>query len=304
MLLKAFIGFYDTPELDGIRFLTYPDAAASWLPFTNGDIDIAEVPAGEVEAAREKYGDAGFRPFLATYSFGLNIKSPQLDDIRVRRAINKAIDRPTIVQTVYRGTMEPPRGILPTGMPGFLENICVGTCEFDPDGAARLVAGLKRRDRALTLAFSGDQPHPQVARMVRSNLEDAAVLGEDPPLSLPPLSQAFAIEGPLDVPARLDSGVPAPDAYLTPLFGSRSPDNHSGLTSERVDSLLERARATPSDGKRIQLYVQAEKAIMELLPLAPIGSFVTHWAAQPDVEGFVFDQLGGFDVVGISIAEE
>lgn len=95
---------------------------------------------------------------------------------------------------------------------------------------------------------------------------------------------------------------PAPDAYLSPLFSSNSPDNHSGFSSTRVDNLLARAAATGSPGKRVQLYIEAEKAIMAVIPIVPIGSFLTHWAAQPRVEGFVFDQMGGFDAVGVSLA--
>ena len=304
VLLKAFLGFYDTPEIDGIRFLTYPDAAASWLPFLDGDIDIAEVPAGEIDAARESYGEAGYKPFLATYSFGLNIRSPQLKDIRLRRAINKAIDRETIIQTVYRGTMAPPRGIVPQGMPGFQENICVGLCEHAPDDARRIVQTLKPKDRKVAMDVSGVQPHPQIARMVKKDLEDA---GMEVRLRSYPFPRYLKhLRSGAHSMYRLGwiAEYPTPDAFLTPLFEAESTDNHSGLSSSKVDALLERARATRSDGKRVQLYISAEKAILANVPIAPLGSFLAHWAAHPDVEGFVFDQTGGFDAIGIELAED
>lgn len=303
VLLKAFLGFYDTPEIDGVRFLTYPDAAASWLPFINGDIDVTEVPAGEVGAARETYGEAGFQPFLATYSFGLNVDSPQLDDTRMRGAINKAIDRETIVRTVYRGTMVPARGILPVGMPGFIENICVDTCELDRDGAKRLVSKMPRKARRVTLEFSGEQPHVQVARMVRKDLEEAGLKVSIRSYPFGRYLKRLRTKDHSMYRLGWIAEYPTADAYLTPLFRSSSPDNHSGFDSQRVDDLLRRARSTRSEGKRAQLYAEAEKAVMQALPIAPIGSFVTHWAAQPRVEGFVFDQLGGFDMLGISLSE-
>jgi peptide/nickel transport system substrate-binding protein/oligopeptide transport system substrate-binding protein len=304
ILLKAFLGFYDTPEIDGIRFLSYPDAAASWLPFINKDIDIAEVPAGEIEGARESYGDQGYKPFLATYSFGLNVSSPQLDDIRMRRAINKAIDRQTIVQTVYRGTMTLPRGIVPEGMPGFHENLCVDLCEYAPDEAKELVGRLKKADRHVALDYSGAQPHPRIARLVKEDLEKA---GLDVTLHSYPFPKYLKRLRDKDhAMYRLGwiAEYPTPDAFLTPLFDAQSPDNHSGISSSKVDALLERARSTASEGKRVQLYIEAEKAIMENVPIAPIGSFVAHWAAQPRVIGFVFDQTGGFDALGIELAPE
>ena len=302
VLLRAFLGFYDTPEIDGIRFLTYPDASASWLPFIQGDIDIAEVPAGEIEAARTAFGEQGFRPFLATYSFGLNLASPRTNDIRMRRAINAAIDRQAIIDTVYHGAMAPPRGIVPAGMPGFQENICAGLCEHNPQRARTLVRKLPRKDRSVLVEFSGGRPHPVVARMVRGDLRAA---GLDVRVKSYPFGRYLKRLRTKDhAMYRLGwiAEYPGPDAYLTPLFSSNSPDNHSGFDSSEVDRLLNKARATRSVGRRVRLYIEAEKKIMDAVPIAPIGSFLTHWAAQSRVQGFVFDQMGGFDALGVSLA--
>ncbi|MGH2757471.1 MAG: peptide ABC transporter substrate-binding protein [Actinomycetota bacterium] len=301
VLLKAFAGFIDTPEIDGIRFLTFPDAAASWLPFLDGRIDVAEVPAGEIEAAEREFGDQGSRPFLATYNYGLNVRS-SLRNRKLRRAINRAIDRRTIVQTVYRDSMQEPRGIVPAGMPGFEENVCAGVCEFAPDAARRLVRRLPKKARRVSLEFSGAQPHPQVARLIK---EDLRAVGLRVKIRSFPFGKYLK---------RLRAGdqemyrlgwiaeYPVADAFLSSLYASESPDNHSGFDSERVDRLLNRAHATPSEEVRQQLYLDAEKAIMAAVPIAPIGTFVTHWAAQPYVQGLRFDQMGGFDAVGVSLA--
>ncbi|MDQ4065070.1 MAG: ABC transporter substrate-binding protein, partial [Actinomycetota bacterium] len=302
ILLRAYAGFIDTPNLDGIRFLSFPDAAASWLLFRDEEIDVAEVPAGEIAAATEEFGDRAFQPFLATYNFGLNVAAPALDNLRLRRAINHAIDREAIAQNVYRGSMEPARGIVPAGMPGFLENICVDLCDHRPDLSARLVRDLRPRERLVRLEYAGEQPHPRVAQMARRDLEDVG-------LRVSVRRYGFA-----KYVRRLQSDdhhvyrlgwiaeVPTADAFLYPLFGSESPDNHSGFASEEVDRLLARAHATRSDAKRVQIYIQAEKAIMRRTPIVPVGSFVTHWAAHESVTDLVFDQMGGFDAVDVSLA--
>ena len=298
--LRAYAGFIDTPDLDGIRFVTFPDAAASWLPFLNGDLDVAEVPAGEIESAGEEFGDEAFLPFLATYNFGLNLRS--LDDLKVRRAINRAIDRETIAATIFRGSMEPARGIVPDGMPGFIENVCVDICDYAPQVATRIVKSLPKKQRRVSLEFSGTDPHPAVARAVRRDLRAA---GFSVRLRSFPFGKYLR---------RLQKGeqqiyrlgwiaeVPTADAFLSALFDSDSPDNHSGFSSGTVDRLLSRAHATRSDEKRTQLYISAEKEILKALPIAPIGTFITHWAARPEIQGLVFDQMGGFDAVDVAFA--
>jgi peptide/nickel transport system substrate-binding protein/oligopeptide transport system substrate-binding protein len=301
VLLRSFPGFIQTPDLDGIRFVPFPDAAASWLPFLNGSVDVAEVPAGQIELAEKTYGSRGYQPFLAGYYYGLNVATKGLKNENLRRAINRAIDRTTIAENIYKETMQPPRGIVPEGMPGFQQDFCVKLCDFSPDVARELVQKVPHDLRTVTLEFNQGKPHSDVAQAVKSNLEDVG-------LTVRVRSYPFS-----KYLRRLSDGAqevyrlgwiaeyPTPDVFLTSLFKSDSPDNHSGFVSTKVDALLDAAHAEPSENKRLQAYVAAEKAILREAPIVPIGSFQTHWAAHNKVQEIVFDQMGGFDAVGISI---
>ena len=74
VVLRSFPGFIQTPDLDGIRFVPFADAAASWLPFLNGSVDIAEVPAGQIELAEKTTGRAD-TSLPRRYYYGLNVSS-------------------------------------------------------------------------------------------------------------------------------------------------------------------------------------------------------------------------------------
>ena len=304
VILEAFPGFIETPDLDGIRFLPYPDAAASWLQFRDGELDVAEVPAGQIEDAEQAFGSEGFKPFLASYYYGFNLDSKDLKDIRLRRAINAAIDREEISETIYKGTMTPARGIVPAGMPGFQENLCAAMCKHAPAVAERLVGRLKRSERSVTLEFTKGDPHDRVARMVAEDLEEVGLHIKVRPYGFAEYLRRLR-DGDQNV-YRLGwiAEYPVADVFLTPLFGSDSPDNHSGFGSNKVDSLLAKAHASPSEGKRTQFYVEAEREILKQVPIVPIGSFVTHWATQPRVQGLVFDVMGGFDAVDVFLEDE
>jgi oligopeptide transport system substrate-binding protein len=303
VVLEAFPGFIDTPELDGIRFVPYPDAAASWLEFLDGGLHVAEVPAGQLEAAAEQFGEEGFTPLLAGYYYGVNVRAKNLGSLRLRRAIGRGIDRATIASTIYRGTMAEPRGIVPIGMPSFQENICLVACSYSPRAARRLARRIPRRQRAVTIEYNNDPPHRNVARLVARDVRAAGIRVR---------RRGFGFDRYLK---RLRAGnqsvyrlgwiaeYPSPDAFLYALFHSSSPDNHSGFSSRKVDGLLDRARAAASDGRRSLLYRQAEKAILRSLPIVPIGSFTSHWVAQPEVESIVFDAMGGFDAGGVRLSE-
>jgi ABC-type oligopeptide transport system substrate-binding subunit len=304
VILEAFPGFIETPDLDGIRFLPFPDAAASWLLFRDGELDVAEVPAGQIEDAEQAYGAQGFQPFLASYYYGFNLRSKALKSVKLRKAINRAIDREEITSTIYNDTMVPPRGIVPAGMPGFQENICAVLCRYTPSTARALIQDLKPKDKKLTLEFTKGDPHDDVARLVKEDLED---------VGLKVNVRAFPFSKYLK---RLRDGAqgvyrlgwiaeyPVADVFLSSLFGSESTDNHFGFSSPKVDALLRQAHAERSEGRRVQLYIAAEKAILKEVPIAPIGSFVTHWAAQPRVRDLNFDVMGGFDAVNVFLEAE
>lgn len=303
VVLEDFPGFIETPEVDGLRFVPFPDAAASWIPFLQGDIDIAEVPAGQLEAAAEEFGDDGFHPFLAGYYYGLNVDSKQVGNPRVRRAISFAIDREAIAENIYKGTLQPARGIVPLGMPGFFENVCVELCDYEPRRAKRIVDRLPRGARSVTLEFNRGSPHHAVARAMRRDLGAA---GFRVKLKSYRFSKYLKLLRDGDQSAyRLGwiSEYPSPDVFLWSLFHSSSPDNHSGFASKKVDRVLDNARAESSENKRTQLYIKAEKLILERLPIVPVGSFVTHWVAQKDVVDLNFDIMGGFDAIDVSLPE-
>jgi ABC-type oligopeptide transport system substrate-binding subunit len=304
VILVDFPGFVETPSLDGIRFVPSPDAAASWPLFVDERIDVAEVPSGQFDAAREAYGQEGYKPFLAAYYFGLNLRSEQLDSIRIRKAISRAIDRREIADNVYKGNMQLPRGIVPAGIPGFQENVCITLCRYSPDIAKKLVASVPERARRISIQFNREDPHGRVAQLVQQDLEAAGfevtVDGYGFPKYLRLLRDGKQSAYRLGWIAEY----PEADVFLSGLFESGSPDNHSGFASPRVDALLARARRTPSEAVRAQTYVQAEKLILKSMPVVPIGSFVTHWAAQPWVEEIEFDVMGGFDAVEVSLADD
>lgn len=303
VVLEAFPEFPDPPELDGIRFIPFIDAAESWVSFENGDLDVAEVPVGQVRAAAQDYGDDGFRPLLAGYYFGLNVNASPLTSKRVRAAINYAIDREEITKGIYKGTMREPRGIVPAGTPGFASDVCDELCDHSPRRARAIVSKLKKDRRELELQYTKGQPHKRVASAVAADLERAG-------FKVRVKSFGFA-----QYVRRLKAGdqqmyrlgwiaeYPVADVFLSSLFESDAPDNHSGLESAKIDALLQKAHRLEDEVKRMRAYRRAEKLILEAIPLAPIGSFVTRWVAQENVDGIVFDVMGGFDAGPISLSE-
>ena len=114
-------------------------------------------PAGADRLAEVKaqYGDR-FRleESINTYYFFMNTQKPPFNDLRVRQAINYAID-PEALNRIFGGRLHPTQQILPPGMPGYQEyKLYPGP---DLNRAKQLIAEANPADSNITV-WTDDEP--------------------------------------------------------------------------------------------------------------------------------------------------
>ena len=78
------------------------------------------VPPGQFQLLRSQYEGSQLqvRKTLSTYYFWLNTTKPPFDDVRVRQAVNYAVDADELA-LIYGGQLAPNHQILPPAMPGY-----------------------------------------------------------------------------------------------------------------------------------------------------------------------------------------
>jgi peptide/nickel transport system substrate-binding protein len=123
-----------TPEVQHATYLFRSEGSVRAGMVQNGEADIAAaLPA-------QNAGDIPSTPVIQseTAYFELDSFSPPLDDLRVREAINLAIDRETIVETLFGGFATPATQLYPPGAFGTSPNI--QPWPYDPERATELIA--------------------------------------------------------------------------------------------------------------------------------------------------------------------
>jgi len=141
----------------------YLTGAVDWLP------DI--FPLALADALRER-GDFYAEPSLSIYFYRLRTTRPPFDDVRVRRAINLAIDRRVIVDDVLRLGHVPAYHFVPPGLRGYEPPD--SPLRFDPDEARRLLAeagypGGRGLDE-LGILYNTSDEHRKIAEVVADQL--------------------------------------------------------------------------------------------------------------------------------------
>jgi peptide/nickel transport system substrate-binding protein len=118
------------------------DPNARLNAFQTGTVDVATVKLGDNYTAANQLVQAGTGKFFqyksfAQYQVYINTKVVPLDNPEVRKALNMAIDRNSISQSLLGGQCGPSSSVAPEGFPGHVATDSV--VKYDPAGAKKIL---------------------------------------------------------------------------------------------------------------------------------------------------------------------
>jgi peptide/nickel transport system substrate-binding protein len=234
-------------------------------------------PADRLPQVRSQYADQ-FREEvpISTYFFWMNTQRPPFDDVRVRRAVNYALD-PAALTRLYGGLLEPTQQILPPGMPGYEAfELYPGP---DLDRARELIAEANPADMQITVWTDNEEPTQKVAAYYQDVLER---LGFDTDLEVIDGKVYFQQIGNLDTP-NLDTGwaswfqdYPHPNDFFEQLLAGDSiaPTNNTNNAladyPQLNQQIAELDRLPLSDAE--SGYAELDRAFMKQAVWAPYGT--------------------------------
>jgi oligopeptide transport system substrate-binding protein len=291
--------FGGRPALDRVRFVIFPgdDQSVILKAFEQGELEESPLTPDRrkefLEAATYKVIR---KPTLSLLFYGFNLKRPPFQKREVRQAFNYAIDKIRFNQQVYGGIYVVARGILPPGMPGY--SPVVQGYDYDPARAKTLLAeaghpGGKNLTPVM-LSTSGKSPALEAESQIIQ--DDLAVLDVQVDLQEfndRPTYQRALEQGDVQLFRHLwHADYPDPDNFLYPLFHSAGQRNYDRYHNPAVDKLLDDARGETDDLRRVKLYREAERLILQDAPGIMLLHYTYESVFQPYVEGVVVSALG------------
>jgi len=167
----------DHPDFDGYELVIISDDKAAELAFDAGEIDFTLVAPDSVPRLRENLPDGTSLLELPSINYswiGMNVDHAPLDDIRVRQAIQYAIDVDQILLGAYAGAVEPSTGIQAPGTLGHRQ--ARGIAAPDLDKARALLEESGHGDGLeLTLSCLNDSVSAAVAQIVQAQLSEVGI---------------------------------------------------------------------------------------------------------------------------------
>jgi peptide/nickel transport system substrate-binding protein len=280
-------------NIDRLIFRPIPDAAVRLQALQTGELqgyDLVDPQDYETIEADENLQLLP-RPAFNIGYVGMNQAIEPLDDIAVRQAIAHAINREEVVDAFYAGQGVVATQFMPPLVQGYAED--VKTYDYDPDKASQILtdAGYDLPVQ-VDFAYPTDverpyMPDPQAnfEAMVK-DLEDCCFQVEKKSATWTP-----------DYLAQVDNGKYGlyllgwtgdfgdADNFIGTFF--QTPQKAWGFNNKEIFNILDRAEVEQDQQRRIELYQDANRLIMEFLPGLPYVHTKPGLAFTADVSGYV-----------------
>lgn len=285
--------FEGAPETKGITYRVIPEDLTAVLEFETGRLDVLLIPASEYRRYTTDPAWRGLvhgRPGLNSYYLGLNCTRPPFRDIRVRRAMNLAIDRRRILDTVFEKRGIAASGPIPPGLWKYGDRRQERTgYAYDREKARSLIKEAGAEGALVRIYISADPEVLDIVEVVQQYLAEVGLTARITQLDWSALKHAVNEGEPDAFWLSWWADYPDPENFLYPLFHSASvgsAGNRTRCIDPELDLLIDRARHTMNERERFRLYRQAEDRIVANAPWVFMWHRADYFVVQPWVGNF------------------
>jgi ABC-type transport system substrate-binding protein len=277
------------PKSDTLRIRIIPEPLTQAAEYEAGQLSVVEVPVGETRRWEETHArELHRRPALKDLYVAINTTRGPLKDVRVRRALNHAVDVPTLLTTLFAGRGVRAAGSLPPGITGY--DSTRAPYPHDPTEAKRLLAEAGYPNGFAVKLWRTQRA--ELARLAQSIQQGLSEVGIRVEIVERDASSARAAVRNGEADLFLTdwwADYPDPENFNYPLFHSRNKGpggNYAFLSDPGLDSMIVRARATTEEALKARLAREIDARVFQLAPWIFLWFPVDVWAARPDIQGW------------------
>lgn len=296
-------------SLPGVLIRVIPDSETRNMMFKNGELDILDFDymIDYIDTYKKEMPDVlHHTPRVGVTYFTFNENIEPLNNVKVREAICKAINRQEIIDSLMNGVATIENGIFPRGLIGYDSSL--PEIKYDPDGAKALLteAGYTNGfDMEISVDSSSSDTTKTVLEVIASQLNEvginATIKNYDESTWL-----ATRKDGTLgSFMSTWTADYNDPDNFIYTFFGNEKNTKQRSLNypDKAVMDRVSAARTIVNADERIAEYDELEKKIVtEDFAWLPMFSKEHYYGVSKNIEGFKPNWAGISDMrfVGFS----
>ena len=269
------------PKLDRVIFRSIPDNAVRLIELQRGGLHAMEFPNPDdlQQIQDDETLELLSQPGMNIGYLAMNMDKPPLDNLKVRLAINHAIDKSAIIKHLYQGLGVPAKNPIPPTLWSYDDTI--QDYAHNPELSKKLLAEAGYPNGFEMTLWALPVPRPYIpdgralAEVLQSELRNVGI-----ETKIVTYDWGTYLEktkyGEHDM-AMLGwfADLADPDNFFYFLLSKSSAEKPAGniafYRSDAMQDVLERARATSDKEKRISLYKQAQQIFHKDVPWVPLA---------------------------------
>ncbi|MBR39876.1 MAG: peptide ABC transporter substrate-binding protein [Flavobacteriaceae bacterium] len=278
----------DQVRLNEMHFYPISDINTEERMFRDNKLHLTSTfPPNKCPMWEENNPHLKIDPYMGTYFYRINTKVEPLDDIKIRKALSLAIDRELLTEKVSKCGQAPAYSFTPPGSAGYFPDTEIN---YDPVLAKQLIAeaGFPNGENfpSLTILFNTSEGHQQIAVAIQQMWKRD--LGIDVQLENTDWKVYLDREkvGNFQISrAGWIGDYKDPNTFLDTLRPERG-NNKTGWANMEFDALIEKANNTNDKETRYSILMEAERILIDEMPIIPIYTYVSAYQLSPDVKGY------------------
>lgn len=296
--------------IDKLVFSITPDASVRYAKLKAGECQVmpypnpADLAAMKADPEVNLMQQEGLNVGYLAYN---NLMKP-FTDVRVRKALNHAINKQAIIDTVFQGAGKPAKNPIPPTIWSY--NDATVDDVFDLDLAKKLLteAGYPDGFEMKIWAMPVQRPYnPNARRMAEVIQADWAKIGVKAEIVSYEWGEYLKRSKDKDRDGAVllgwtgDNG--DPDNFLAVLLGCDGVggSNRAQWCYQPFEDLIQKAKVVSDIKERTKLYEQAQIVFKEQAPWATIAHSVVFEPISPKVVNYKIDPLGGHIFYGVDL---
>ncbi len=296
---KAHDGYWDgRPKIDNLVYAITPDASVRYAKLKAGECHVMALPKpADVDLMKS---DPNIKLLsqqgLNIGYVGFNVEKKPFDNKLVRQALNMAVDRASILKSVYAGTGQIAKNLIPPTLWSYNDKI--KEYPYDQAKAKELLAkaGYPNGVDVELWYLPVSRPYnPDGKRMAELIQADWAKIGVKAKLTTYEWTEYKKRSKTGEHHSMMygwsgDNG--DPDNFFEPILGCeavKGGGNVARWCNKEYDDLIQKAKLTPKQAERAKLYEKAQEIIREEAPLLLLAHSLRYTPVRKNVIGFKMD---------------
>ena len=296
-------------KLDNLVFAITPDAASRLQKLKAGECQVSGYPRpADIEVMKQDPNlrvlqQAGFNLGFLAY----NVTHPPLDQLKVRQALDMAIDKPAIIKAVYQSAGQLAQNALPPAQWSY--DPTIKDAPYDPTKARALLkeAGIAPGTTinlwAMTVQRASNPNARMSAQMIQQDWDKIGIKANIVSYEWGEYIKR-AKNGEHDAMIYGWTGDNGdPDNWLGVLYSCAAVkgSNYAKWCNPAYDKLVQQAKVSSDREQRIKWYQQAQKILKEQVPITPIANSTVFQPLRKEVQDFKISPFGLTPFYGVSL---